>query len=123
MFQEKIFVGASFLIQLQASCNFVKKNSVQVFSQEFCKTLRTLFFVENLLRDTSKRIICEQARYFTFRINFLGFDKGFDIECKKNIEMIQILNSKKPNKWYSYKLPIIFVKLKFVVFLREWKRK
>ena len=42
--QKNICAGASFLIELQASGNFIKKEALaQVFSYESTKYLRTLF--------------------------------------------------------------------------------
>ena len=47
--QEKTCVGASFLIKLHSSCNFIKKEtSTQVFPMNFAKFLRTSIFTEHL---------------------------------------------------------------------------
>ena len=47
--QEKTCARVSFLIKLQASCNFIKKETpTQVFSCEFCEISKNTFFTEHL---------------------------------------------------------------------------
>ena len=44
----------SFLIKLQATCNFIKKESLaQVFSCESCEVSKNTFFIEHLLTAAS----------------------------------------------------------------------
>ena len=47
--QENTCVRVSFLIKLQAACNFIKKETLaQVFSREFCKISKNTFFIKHL---------------------------------------------------------------------------
>ena len=47
--QENTCARVSFLIKLQAACNFIKKETLpQVFSCEFCEMFKNNFFIENL---------------------------------------------------------------------------
>ena len=47
----------SFLINLQAACNFIKKETLaQVFSCEFCKISKKTFLTEWLLLDNRLKI-------------------------------------------------------------------
>ena len=47
--QENTCVRVSFLIKLQAACNFIKKETLaQVFSREFYKISKNTFFIKHL---------------------------------------------------------------------------
>ena len=47
--QENTCARVSFLIKLQAACNFIKKETLaQVFSCEFCEISKKTFFTEHL---------------------------------------------------------------------------
>ena len=53
--QENTCVRVSFLTKFQTEdCNFIKKNTLaQVFSCEFCKISKNIFFIEHLLATAS----------------------------------------------------------------------
>ena len=51
----------SFLIKLQASCNFIKKESLaQVFSCKFCEISKNTFFTEHLWATASGKVLQAQ---------------------------------------------------------------
>ena len=51
--QENICARDSFLIKLQASVFIKKETLAQVFSSEFCKIFKNIFFTEHLRTTTS----------------------------------------------------------------------
>ena len=52
--QENTCARVSFLINLQAACNFIKRETlVQVFSCEFCQISESTSFTEHLWTTTS----------------------------------------------------------------------
>ena len=56
--QENNFARVSFLIKLQASCNFIKKETLaQVFCCEFCEIFKNTFFTELLRATVSAGIV------------------------------------------------------------------
>ena len=56
--QDNTFARASFLIKLQACCNFIKKETLaQVFSCDFCEISKNTFFTEHLWATASELYI------------------------------------------------------------------
>ena len=53
--QENTCTRASFLIKLQA-CNFIKKETLEQFSCEFCKIFKNTYFEEYLGTTASEKI-------------------------------------------------------------------
>ena len=58
----KTLVPVSFLIKLQAACNFIKKDTLtQVFSCEFCEISKNIFFTEHFRTTASERVFTRET--------------------------------------------------------------
>ena len=67
--QESTCGRVSFLIKLQASGKFVKKETLaQVFSCEFCEPSKNTFFSRTpLVSDSGNRLMCQRYLTSTFK--------------------------------------------------------
>ena len=102
--QENTSARVSFLIKLQVACNFIKKEALAlVFSCEFCKIFKNIFFYKTppvaLINSALTRLILAKIKHVlsnTLRLNFwLEEDKAWKKNCVCSNDVIQFIIMKK----------------------------
>ena len=96
---------------LDLACNFIKKETLaQVFSFEFCKISKNIFFTENLWATASVPLIFEHINCF-----FLSYLLCADLQCKYVCQSVsQIVSSRK------FVLSFGKIKVRFWLFVHKF---